>query len=45
LRESLRRGRPFGNAAWQSRTAARLGLESTSCDRGRPKKARKPAEE
>jgi putative transposase len=45
LRESLRRGRPFGDAAWQSRTAARLGLESTFRDRGRPKKARKPAEE
>ncbi|HZL38132.1 MAG TPA: transposase [Tepidisphaeraceae bacterium] len=39
IRESLRRGRPFGEPGWQAATAARLGLESTFRERGRPKKA------
>jgi putative transposase len=38
LRVSIQRGRPFGNAAWQKRTAKQLGLESTFRPRGRPKK-------
>ena len=38
MRQSLRRGRPFGDADWQQRTAARLGLEKTFRPRGRPKK-------
>ena len=40
LRESVRRGRPFGDVAWQRRTARRLGLESTLRPRGRPRKPR-----
>jgi putative transposase len=38
LRVSIQRGRPFGNATWQKRTAKRLGLESTFSSRGRPRK-------
>ena len=38
VRESVRRGRPFGDVAWQRRTARRLGLESTLRPRGRPRK-------
>jgi len=29
IRDSLRRGRPFGEPGWQATTAARLWLEST----------------
>ena len=36
LRGCVRRGRPYGDAAWASRTAARLGLESTLRPQGRP---------
>ena len=38
VRESVRPGRPFGDVAWQRRTARRLGLESTLRPRGRPRK-------
>ena len=38
LRESIKRGRPFGEPVWQARTAAQLNLESTFRPRGRPKK-------
>ena len=38
LRESLRRGRPFGDPAWQRVTASRLNLEATFRPRGRPRK-------
>ena len=38
LRESIRRGRPFGEPLWQARTAKKLNLESTFRPRGRPKK-------
>jgi putative transposase len=38
LRESVRRGAPFGDAAWQRRTARALGLESSLQPRGRPRK-------
>jgi len=38
LRESIRRGRPFGSQAWQNQTAQRLGLEFTMRPRGRPRK-------
>ena len=41
LRESVRRGRPFGSPAWQTLTADSLGLASTFRARGRPKKQRK----
>jgi putative transposase len=39
VRRCVARGSPFGNRAWQVRTARRLGLESTLRPRGRPKKA------
>jgi putative transposase len=38
IRECIRRGRPFGNPKWQSRTAARMNLQFTFGSRGRPKK-------
>jgi putative transposase len=37
ITECIARGRPFGQPAWQSQTAARLGLESSLRPRGRPK--------
>src|SRR5262249_32228135 len=43
LRRSVLRGTPYGEAAWQQRTAARLGLEATLRGRGRPRKARAEA--
>lgn len=36
LRTSVRRGRPFGDAAWVDRMVVELGLESTVRSRGRP---------
>jgi putative transposase len=39
VRRCVVRGSPFGNTAWQERTARRLGLEYTLRPRGRPKKA------
>jgi putative transposase len=41
LQRSIARGAPFGDAQWQTRTAARLGLESSLRPRGRPRKAEK----
>ena len=41
LRHSLTRGTPFGDARWQTRTAAKLGLESSLRPRGRPKRSDK----
>ncbi|HET6247544.1 MAG TPA: transposase [Tepidisphaeraceae bacterium] len=41
VRESLRRGRPFGDPAWQAEIAIRLGLQSSFRPPGRPKKDRK----
>lgn len=38
LRLSIARGRPFGSPVWTKRTAARLGIESSLCPRGRPRK-------
>ena len=38
IRESVKRGRPFGEPVWQTATAARLNLESTFRPRGRPRK-------
>jgi putative transposase len=40
LRQSVNRGRPFGEAVWQRRTAARLKLESSLRDPWRPKKVK-----
>jgi len=37
LRQSGRRGRPFGTELWQHRISKRLGLESTFRPRGRPR--------
>ncbi|HEX5242719.1 MAG TPA: transposase [Tepidisphaeraceae bacterium] len=39
LADSMRRGRPFGDADWQMRTAKRLNLQATFRRRGRPKKS------
>ncbi|MCP4593840.1 MAG: transposase [bacterium] len=41
LRTSVNRGAPLGGAAWQVRTAKRLGVESSLRPRGRPKKREK----
>lgn len=38
VRQSIRRGRPFGDPTWQVRTARRLALTSTFRPRGRPPK-------
>ena len=40
VRRSVRRGSPFGDEPWSTRTARRLGLESTFRPLGRPKKPR-----
>src|SRR5262245_9952735 len=39
LRSSVARGAPYGDALWQRRTAAALGLESSLRRQGRPNKA------
>jgi putative transposase len=39
LRRALQRGSPFGDAAWQKRTAKELGLTLALQPRGRPRKA------
>ena len=41
MRQCVARGRPFGQAGWVKRTAARLGLASTLRPRGRPRKSKK----
>jgi len=38
LRRSVQRGAPYGEGAWQVRTAAALGLEASMRRRGRPSK-------
>lgn len=38
LRRSVTRGLPFGDANWTRSSAVRLGLETTTRPRGRPKK-------
>jgi putative transposase len=38
IRTAVRRGSPYGSALWQSRTAKKLGLESTLRPPGRPRK-------
>ena len=40
LRESLRRGRPYGREDWMKETAERLGMEASLRPRGRPRKAK-----
>ncbi|MBI2725810.1 MAG: transposase [Polaromonas sp.] len=42
VRNSIRRGCPFGSAGWQTRTARRLGLDWTLRARGRPRKQPEP---
>ena len=37
LRESIQRGRPFGEAPWMVRTASELGIESSLRPHGRPR--------
>lgn len=39
VRLSVQRGRPLGSMRWVQATAARLGLEATLRDRGRPRRA------
>ena len=39
VRQSVNRGRPFGEEKWSDRAVRRLGLESTLRPQGRPKKA------
>jgi putative transposase len=41
LRRSIARGTPYGSDRWTTRTARRLGLESSLNPRGRPKKSSK----
>jgi putative transposase len=41
IRDSLRRGSPFGEDRWRIKSAAHLGLESTLRKRGRPRKDKK----
>jgi putative transposase len=43
IRQSLVRGQPYGAAAWQQKTAARMGLEHTFRPRGRPKTVERPS--
>ncbi len=45
VRQGIQRGSPFGNADWQRRAALSLGLQSTLCPRGRPRKKSQTAEE
>jgi REP-associated tyrosine transposase len=40
IRQSLARGRPYGQDAWRDRIVRKLGLENTLRPRGRPKKAK-----
>ena len=40
LRESIKRGRPYGSETWQRATADQLGLEASLKPRGRPRKGR-----
>jgi len=39
LRQSVQRGRPYGNETWVDRVVRKLGLESTMRPQGRPRKA------
>jgi putative transposase len=39
LRQSIHKGRPFGDSQWQEATAQSLGLHSSLRKPGRPKKA------
>ena len=41
IRRSVNRGTPWGSKTWQTRTANRLGLESSLRPRGRPRKQAK----
>jgi putative transposase len=43
VRESMRRGRPFGSDQWVRATAKKLGLDFTLRPRGRPPKHGKAA--
>jgi putative transposase len=44
IRQSVRRGRPYGDQAWQTQMAADLDLEHTFRGRGRPKKKKEQKE-
>jgi putative transposase len=45
LRQSVAKGKPFGNEQWQKRTAKRLGLESSFRAPGRPRTRPEPPAE
>ena len=38
LKNSIKRGAPFGELTWKMKTASKMNLESTLRPRGRPKK-------
>ncbi len=40
LRDSIRRGRPFGDERWTAEAALALGLEASLRPRGRPRKGK-----
>ena len=43
LRHSVKRGLPFGDEKWTQSSSVRLGLETTTRSRGRPKKRPLPS--
>jgi len=42
LRESIIKGKPFGDEKWQAKTIGELGLQSSQRRAGRPKKKANP---
>jgi len=42
IRTCVLRGLPFGDSLWVKNSAVRLGLESTTRPRGRPRKESRP---
>lgn len=42
IRQSVRRGQPYGSGTWTQRTATELDLQSTLRPRGRPRKVESP---
>jgi putative transposase len=42
IRQAIKRSRPYGSEKWVSKTVRQFGLESTTRNRGRPKKAPDP---
>ena len=44
LRESVKRGRPYGKLPWQRSMVTRLGVEAPLRPQGRPRKNQEPEE-